>query len=74
MREKKFYEWVSVILLLIGATLLALNLPFSKWAFVILGISRLWLSILMYRKKDYPMFVMNFFYLIVDIVGIVRWF
>ncbi len=74
MREKKFYEWVSVILLLIGATLLALNLPFSKWAFVILGISRLWLSILMYRKKDYPMFVMNFFYLIVDIVGIIRWF
>jgi hypothetical protein len=74
MREKKLYEWISVILLLIGATLLALNLPFSKWAFVILGISRLWLSILMFRKKDHPMFVMNFFYLIVDVIGIIRWF
>jgi hypothetical protein len=46
----------------------------SKWAFPILGISRLWLSILMFKKKDYPMFIMNFFYLIVDIVGIIRWF
>ena len=74
IKEKKLYEWLSVALLLIGATLLALNLPYSKWSFVILGVSRLCLSILMYRKKDYPMFVMNFFYLIVDIVGIIRWF
>ena len=74
MERKKLHEWLSVGLLLIGATLLALNLPYSKWAFVILGISRLWLSVLMYKKKDYPMFIMNFFYLIVDIVGIIRWF
>jgi hypothetical protein len=74
MERKKLHEWLSVGLLLIGATLLALNLPYSKWAFVILGISRLWLSVLMFKKKDYPMFIMNFFYLIVDIVGIFRWF
>lgn len=74
MKNKKLHEWLSVGLLLIGATLLALNLSMSKWAFPILGISRLWLSILMFKKKDYPMFIMNFFYLIVDIVGIIRWF
>jgi hypothetical protein len=74
MKNKKLNEWLSVGLLLIGATLLALNLPMSKWAFPILGISRLWLSILMFKKKDYPMFIMNFFYLIVDIIGIIRWF
>jgi hypothetical protein len=74
MKNKKLNEWLSVGLLIIGATLLALNLPMSKWAFPILGISRLWLSILMFKKKDYPMFIMNFFYLIVDIVGIIRWF
>ena len=74
MKNKKLNEWLSVGLLLIGATLLALNIPMSKWAFPILGISRLWLSILMFKKKDYPMFIMNFFYLIVDIVGIIRWF
>jgi hypothetical protein len=28
----------------------------------------------MYKKKDWPMFVMNMFYVIVDIIGIIRWF
>lgn len=74
METKNIQEWVSVALLLFGATLLALNLSFTKWAFPILGIARLWLTILMYRKKDYPMLTMNFFYFIVDIIGIIRWF
>ena len=72
--EEKQQNWVSVILLLIGATLLSLNLPFSKWAFPILAVSRIWLSILMYKRKDWPLFIMNFFYVIVDVVGIIRWF
>lgn len=74
METKNIQEWISVALLLFGATLLALNLSFTKWAFPILGIARLWLTILMYRKKDYPMLTMNFFYFIVDIIGIIRWF
>jgi len=71
---EKQQNWASVILLLIGATLLALNLPSSKWAFPILATARIWLSVLMYKRKDWPLFIMNFFYVIVDIVGIIRWF
>lgn len=74
MKEKNLQEWISVLLLLIGATLLALNISSTKWAFPILAVARLWLTILMYKKKDYPMLTMNFFYFIVDIIGIVRWF
>lgn len=73
-KTKNLQEWVSVALLLIGATLLALNISSTKWAFPILAIARVWLSILMYKRKDWPLFIMNFFYVIVDIVGIVRWF
>jgi hypothetical protein len=74
MEKKNFQEWISVFLLLIGATLLALNISSTKWAFPILASARLWLTLLMYKKKDYPMLTMNFFYFIVDIVGIIRWF
>ena len=74
MTKKNYQEWISVVLLLIGATLLALNISSTKWAFPILAAARLWLTILMYKKKDYPMLVMNFFYFIVDIIGIIRWF
>jgi hypothetical protein len=72
--RKNWQEWFSVVLLLIGASLLALNISSTKWAFPILGVSRLWLTILMYKKKDHPMFIMNLFYFIIDIVGIIRWF
>lgn len=74
MEKKNLQEWISVFLLLIGATLLALNVPSTKWAFPILASARLWLTFLMWKKRDYPMLTMNFFYFIVDIVGIVRWF
>ena len=74
MEKKNLQEWISVFLLLIGATLLALNISSTKWAFPILASARLWLTLLMYKKKDYPMLTMNFFYFIVDIVGIIRWF
>ena len=74
MGKKNIQEWISVALLLIGALLLALNISSTKWAFPILAVSRLWLTVLMYRKKDYPMLTMNFFYFLVDIVGIIRWF
>lgn len=71
---KKWQDWASVVLLLIGATLLALNLSFTKWAFPILLVSRVWLSVLMYKRRDWPLFVMNIFYVVVDIIGIIRWF
>jgi hypothetical protein len=74
MGKKNAQEWISVALLLIGALLLALNISSTKWAFPILAVSRLWLTILMYKKKDYPMLTMNFFYFLVDIIGIIRWF
>ena len=72
--KKNWQDWASVGLLLIGATLLALNISTTKWAFPILGIARIWLSVLMWNRRDYPLFVMNFFYVIVDIIGIIRWF
>lgn len=72
--REKWQDWASVMLLLIGATLLALNIPASKWAFPILATARLWLSFLMYKRKDYPLFIMSFFYVIVDVIGIIRWF
>jgi hypothetical protein len=74
MKKKNIQECISVFLLLIGATLLSLNVLSTKWEFPILASARLWLTFLMWKKRDYPMLTMNFFYFIVDIVGIIRWF
>lgn len=73
MTEKQ-QNWASVFLLMIGASLLAMNIPETKWAFPILCISRGWLSYLMYKRKDWPLFMSNFSFFVIDIIGIVRWF
>jgi len=73
-KEKKWQDWTSVFLLMIGASLLALNIPETKWAFPILCVGRGWLSYLMYIRKDWPLFMSNFSFFIIDIFGIFRWF
>ena len=72
--KKKWQDWASVFLLMIGASLVALNIPLTKWAFPILCVGRGWLSYLMYQRKDWPLFMSNFSFFIIDIVGIFRWF
>jgi len=71
---KKYEEWASVVILMIGAILLALNIPITKWAFPILCVGRGWLSHLMYKRRDWPLFMSNFSFLIIDVIGIIRWF
>ena len=73
MTEKK-QNWASVFLLMIGASLLAMNTPETKWAFPILCIGRGWLSYLMYKRKDWPLFMSNFSFFLIDVIGIIRWF
>ena len=73
MTEKQ-QSWASVWLLTIGAVLVALNIPETKWAFPILSAGRIWLSYLMYKRRDWPLFASNFIFLITNIIGIIRWF
>jgi hypothetical protein len=72
--NKKWQDWASVILLMIGASLLAFNIPETKWAFPILCVGRGWLSYLMYIRKDWPLFASNFSFFVIDVFGIFRWF
>lgn len=74
MNNKKWQDWASVFLLMIGAILLALKIDVSKWAFPILCIGRAWLSYLMYERKDWALFMSNFSFFVIDIIGIFRWF
>ena len=73
-KRKKWQDWVSVTLLMVGAVLLALNIEETKWAFPILCFGRAWLSLLMFKRKDWPLFLSNFSFFLIDIVGIIRWF
>lgn len=72
---KKFtiLKWVASILGFIGAMLIALNIPESKYAFFIfLGSSTLWIYAAAIMK-EYSLIFLNVGFMIVDLIGIYRW-
>lgn len=74
--SKKFtiLKWVASIIGFIGAMTIALNIPESKYAFMIFGCSSaLWIYAGTVMKEHSIVFL-NIGFLIVDFIGIYRWF
>lgn len=67
-------KWISTALFIFSGAVLAFNVPFSKWGFVTFLIAHLLLVVVFSKEKDYPMLMQNGFFIIVDVIGIYRWF
>ena len=68
-------KWWAVVLLIIGGIILAGRLPVPLWipyAFFFFGHGGMLHSF--WNKKDYPMVIVNFVWLIIDVIGMMRWF
>ena len=66
-------KWTATACALIGATLVALNLPISGWGFVLfLGSSLGWLSAALITG-DRAQAAMQMGFTAVNVLGIVRW-
>jgi hypothetical protein len=67
-------KWIASIIGFVGAMTIALNIPESKYAFVIFAFSSaLWIYA-GYIMKEYSIIFLNVGFLIVDFIGIYRWF
>ena len=67
-------KWFATGVSFIGAMNIALNTPYSKYAFMIFLISSTTYMYAGYKDKDWPLVFLNVGFFIVDIVGIYRWF
>jgi len=67
-------KWISTTLFLSAGLILSLNLPFSKVGFILFLIGHITLLGVFLRHKDWPMIVQNGFFIIIDLIGIYRWF
>jgi nicotinamide riboside transporter PnuC len=70
----KKIEVIGSILGVCGGVLIASNLDISRWAFVIFLVSTTMFIILGYRKGMLPFLLMQCFFLMIDFLGIYRWF
>lgn len=66
-------KWFGTACGIAGALIIAMNLPFSGWGFVIfLGNSAAWL-VAAYRQRDMALGLVNIAFTITNVIGIVRW-
>lgn len=66
-------KWVGVVTGVVGAVLMALNLPESKYAFLLYFTSSLCWTISGVLMKDKPLLVMNSVFLTINVIGIKSW-
>jgi hypothetical protein len=68
-------KWISVILLILGGVLLAgrvSTVPMSvSYALLFLGHAGMFHQ--MYLKRDVPLALVNVIWLLVDVLGMIRW-
>lgn len=68
-------KWWAVFLLIVGGIILAGKLPLPLWipyVFFFFGHGGMLHSF--YNKRDYPMVIVNLVWILIDIVGVIRWF
>jgi hypothetical protein len=67
-------KWIATAMFLTAGTLLSLNIEASKIGFLLFFSGHIILFFLFLRLRDKPMIVQNGFFMIIDVIGIYRWF
>jgi nicotinamide riboside transporter PnuC len=70
----KTFEMIGAICGVAGAVLVSLNIPQSKYGFVLFIISSILLGIVSWQRKMQYLLTMQMVFLGINMVGIVRWF
>ncbi len=69
------FGWLGTITGIIGGVLIALNsLIYSKFSFIFFLFSAGSWFIQGYKNRDYPLVLLNCVFMVIDILGIYRWF
>ena len=66
-------KWVGTITGVIGAFILALNIPLSGWGWTLFLMSSLSWTFAAVVMKDMSLAVLQFAFVVVDLIGVWRW-
>ena len=67
-------KWTAVVILVIGGLLLASRAPVPmSFSYFLLLFGHLGMVHQMYLKKDAPLLAVNIIWVIVDVLGVIRW-
>jgi len=66
-------KWVATIMFVCAGTLISLNIEISKWAFPLFTLGHIILIPIFWKQRDMPLVTQNFFFLLIDLLGVYRW-
>ena len=70
----KILEMIGAVCGIAGAVLVSLNIPQSKYGFVLFLISSILLGIVSWQRKMQYLLTMQIVFLGINMVGVARWF
>jgi len=70
----KLFEMIGAICGVAGAVLVSLNIPQSKYGFVLFLISSILLGIVSWQRKMQYLLSMQIVFLGINVIGVFRWF
>jgi nicotinamide riboside transporter PnuC len=70
----KLFEMIGAICGVAGAVLVSLNIPQSKYRFMLFLISSILLGIVSWQRKMQYLLTMQIVFLGINVVGVFRWF
>lgn len=66
-------KWVGTATGVLGALILALNIPLSGWGWVLFLVSSLCWTFAGVVMKDMSLAILQFAFVVVDLIGVWRW-
>ena len=71
--KHKMVKWFSVIITIIAALTISLRITEIVASYYIFLVGHLTMSYILYKDKDWSLFFMNLVWVVIDIIGIIKW-
>lgn len=69
----KLLKWMSVIITILAALTISLRVTEILTSYIIFLIGHILMFFVMLKVKDWSLFFMNLIWIIIDIIGIIKW-
>jgi hypothetical protein len=66
-------KWFSVIITIIAALTISLRITEIVVSYYIFLLGHLTMSYILYRDRDWSLFFMNLVWVVIDVIGIIKW-
>ena len=70
----KIIKWLSVVITIMAALTISLRVIDVVFSYYIFLIGHISMTYVLFKFKDWSLFFMNMVWVIIDIVGIIKWY